>query len=108
MFVSLLYYPITINGVTQVFTDRDTDLHMLHTDPEYQGQGAGGALMEWGKQKADELGLPTYLESSAKGHRFYQKHGFKDVQVMTMDLSQYGGTGTHEQPLMIREPSTSQ
>lgn len=79
---------------------------MLQTDPEYQGRGAGSALMEWGKQKADELKLPIFLESSQKGHAFYQKHGFKDVEVVEIDLSKYGA-GVHKQPLMIREVSTS-
>jgi hypothetical protein len=63
--------------------------------------------MEWGKQKADELGLPIYLESSAKGHGFYCKHGFEDVEVMTIDLSEWGGSKTLEQPLMVREATTS-
>ena len=80
---------------------------MLHTDPEFQGHGAGSALMEWGKLKADELGVPIYLESSDKGHRFYQKHGFKDVEVLDIDLSSFGGP-VHKQPLMIYEPSKTQ
>lgn len=79
---------------------------MLHTDPEHQGHGAGSALIGWGKQKSGELGLPIYLESSTKGHGFYQKHGFKDVEVMDIDFSDYGG-GVHKQPLMIWEPPMS-
>ncbi|KAJ8105806.1 hypothetical protein OPT61_g9958 [Boeremia exigua] len=81
-------------------------LHMLHTDPEYQGRGAGGALLEWGKDKADELGLPIYLESSTKGHKFYRKHGFKDIEVLEIDFTPYGGS-VHRQPLMMREVSGS-
>ena len=77
---------------------------MLHTDPDFQGRGAGGMLVDWGTRKADELGLPAYLESSAKGHRFYQKYGFKDLEILRVDFSQFGGP-LHEQPLMIREPS---
>lgn len=75
---------------------------MLHTDPEFQGRGAGSALIEWGKKMADEVGLPIYLESSAVGHGFYKKHGFKDIEVMKIDFSPYGGP-IHEQPLMIWE-----
>jgi N-acetylglutamate synthase-like GNAT family acetyltransferase len=80
---------------------------MLHTDPAFQGRGAGGLLVKWGTKKADELGLPAYLESSTKGHGFYQKHGFKDVEVFVLDLAKYGGTGLYEEPLMIREPVKS-
>lgn len=75
---------------------------MLHTDPEFQGRGAGSALMEWGKHKSEELGLPIYLESSTKGHGFYKKHGFKDVEVLDIDFSSWGGP-VHKQPLMIRK-----
>ncbi|KAF1850857.1 acyl-CoA N-acyltransferase [Cucurbitaria berberidis CBS 394.84] len=78
-------------------------LHMLHTDPEFQGRGAGGMLVDWGSKKADELGLPVYLESSIKGHRFYQKHGFEDVDIFKVDFSKFGGP-LHEQPLMVRKP----
>lgn len=75
---------------------------MLHTDPEYQGRGAGSALIGWGKQRAGELGLPIYLESSAVAHRFYTNHGFRDLVTMEIDFSPYGGP-VHKQPLMIWE-----
>ncbi|CAO2649612.1 Nn.00g069970.m01.CDS01 [Neocucurbitaria sp. VM-36] len=81
-------------------------LHMLQTDPEFQGRGAGGMLIDWGTKKADELGLPVYLESSAKGYHFYKKRGFEDIEFFKVDLSQFGGP-LHEQPLMLREPSRS-
>ena len=79
------------------------DLHLLHTDPAFQKRGAGGQLVKWGTRRADELGLPTYLESSSAGHRFYQSHGFKDIEILQVDFSPWGGP-VHEQPLMIRDP----
>jgi GNAT superfamily N-acetyltransferase len=81
---------------------------MLHADPAFQGRGAGGLLVEWGTKKADELGLPAYLESSPKGHRVYERYGFKDLEVFYFDVAPYGGTGVYEEPLMIREPVKSQ
>jgi GNAT superfamily N-acetyltransferase len=80
------------------------DLHMLHADPAFQGRGAGGMLVEWGTKKADELGLPAYLEASPKGYRVYQRYGFKDLEVLEFDLTHYGSTGVYKEPLMIREP----
>ncbi|UPX12614.1 uncharacterized protein EKO05_0003155 [Ascochyta rabiei] len=83
-------------------------LHMLHTDPAFQRQGAGSALLGCVKRKADELGLPIYLESSAAAHAFYRRHGFEDVEVLFLDFSKFGGMERYEQPLMIREPSGAQ
>ena len=80
------------------------DLHMLHADPAFQGRGAGGLLVEWSTKKADELGLPAYLEASPKGYRVYQHYGFKDLEVIDFDLTKYGGSGVYREPLMIREP----
>lgn len=82
------------------------DLHMLHTDPNFQGRGAGKMLVEWGTKKADELGLPAYLESSPTGHHLYQRCGFHDLDILKLDLSLHGGKGFYDEPLMIREPST--
>ena len=81
------------------------DLHLLHTDPALQGRGAGGLLLDRIIKRADELGLPIYLESSAAGHRFYQHRGLKDVELFKVDFRPYGGP-VHEQPLMLREPLT--
>jgi GNAT superfamily N-acetyltransferase len=80
------------------------DLHMLHTDPAYQGCGAGSALVEHVKRRADELGLPVYLESSGAAHGFYRKRGFEDVEMLELDFSRFGGPERYQQPLMIREP----
>jgi hypothetical protein len=55
-------------------------------------------------QRAEKLGLPIYLASTPVGHRFYRKHGFKDVEVIRFDFTSSGGP-IHEQPLMLWEPS---
>jgi hypothetical protein len=64
-------------------------------------------LVEWGTKKADELGLPAYLESSPKVHRVYQRYGFRDIEVVDFDASLYGGSGIYKEPLMIRDPVVS-
>jgi GNAT superfamily N-acetyltransferase len=82
------------------------DLHMLHTDPKEGGRGAGRALLQWGMQKADDLELPIYLESSPSAHGFYKKFGFEDVEILELDLGLYGGPAKkHTTPLMMRQPS---
>ncbi|KAF1957467.1 acyl-CoA N-acyltransferase [Byssothecium circinans] len=81
-------------------------LHMLHTHPKYQKRGAASALIKWGMQKADELGLAVYLESSLQAHTFYHHHGFKDAGRLVVDLQPFGGEEgmTHSAPLLVREP----
>lgn len=82
---------------------------MLHTDPKHQRRGAASALLQWGINKADELGLPAYLESSAEGQGLYAKHGFDDVEVFKVHLGPFGGGDeTCTAPIMIRQPVRSQ
>jgi hypothetical protein len=60
-------------------------------------------LITWGTDKADELGLPAYLESSQKGHGVYKRYGFKDLEIVDFDTAPYGGKGVYKEPLMLRE-----
>lgn len=53
-------------------------LSAIGVEPERQGQGIGGALMQPILQKADAAGLPCYLETHREGNvRLYQRHGFE-------------------------------
>lgn len=53
----------------------------LAVDPEYQRQGIGSRLMEPGLRRADNLGLPTYLEThDDQNIAYYQKNGFELVR----------------------------
>lgn len=52
---------------------------MIATAPEFQGQGAGSALIRWGLARADAEGLDAYLESSPDALSLYRKHGFEEV-----------------------------
>ncbi|PLB53997.1 hypothetical protein P170DRAFT_469471 [Aspergillus steynii IBT 23096] len=76
----------------------------LYVLPEYQRRGLGGVLMERMVPKADELGLPGYLESSTVGYGLYIKHGFEEVGRITVDLEQWGGEKGEENTyvLMLR------
>lgn len=56
-------------------------LMILGVDPPRQGQGVGGSLIQPVLARADEAGLPCYLETQKTINvPFYQRHGF-DVAV---------------------------
>jgi GNAT superfamily N-acetyltransferase len=55
-------------------------LSILGVDPARQGQGLGGALLQPILSRADEEGVPCYLETGQpKAISFYRKHGFEVV-----------------------------
>lgn len=51
-------------------------LDLLAIDPQYQGQGHGKALVQWGLNQAREEGVCASVVSSAAGYPFYLKMGF--------------------------------
>lgn len=62
-----------------------------------QGQGLGSALVEMGTSRADEAGLPCYLETATDSNiAFYRKRGFEVVG--QGDAYGYTLTGMVRQP----------
>ena len=55
-------------------------LFVLGVEPERQGQGVGGRLIQPVLERADRDGLPCYLETAKERNvTFYGKHGFEVV-----------------------------
>ncbi|KIW59092.1 hypothetical protein PV05_03567 [Exophiala xenobiotica] len=78
-------------------------LDLLQTDPKYQGRGAGGMLIQWGLDMADQLRIPAYLESSPNAHGLYYKYGFKDIGQFTLDPKWNYGDADGTIYFMIRD-----
>lgn len=55
-------------------------LELIATDPGYGGKGVGGMLVKWGCERADELGVEAYLDSTPMGKGLYEKFGFGAVK----------------------------
>ncbi|KXL50449.1 hypothetical protein M433DRAFT_54626, partial [Acidomyces richmondensis BFW] len=53
-------------------------LHICFTDAKYRRRGAGGMMIQWGCDLADQLFLPGYIEASKEGNLLYKKFGFYD------------------------------
>lgn len=55
-------------------------LWALGVEPAFQGQGIGGLLLQPILKRADDAGIPCYLETETERNiKFYQKHGFSVV-----------------------------
>ncbi len=60
-------------------------LIMLVVDPSCQGKGLGGHLLQPVLTKADDQGLPCYLETTnPRTIPFYERHGFLVVRNLEM------------------------
>ncbi|KAJ6125770.1 Acyl-CoA N-acyltransferase [Penicillium sp. IBT 18751x] len=85
-------------------TDDDMMLDLLATLPGYQGRGIGSTMLKWGTLKADAAGRRLYLEATGEGMPLYLKAGFKPVDEIVLDRSQFGGMGQESFTIMIRDP----
>ncbi|KAF7551497.1 hypothetical protein G7Z17_g4993 [Cylindrodendrum hubeiense] len=54
-------------------------LELIGVRKEWMGKGAASPLMRWGVERADEDGLPCFLEATPNGRGMYEKYGFRVV-----------------------------
>ena len=66
-----------------------TVLSAIGTRSQAQGQGAASMLVKWGIERADDLQLPCYVESTPAAHSIYVKHGFEDVDRLKLDVAPF-------------------
>ncbi|OQE75049.1 hypothetical protein PENNAL_c0074G00750 [Penicillium nalgiovense] len=85
-------------------TENDIILNLLATLPEYQGRGFGSAVLKWGMEKADASQSRIFLEGTPEGVPIYLKHGWKILEEVVMDYTQFGGVGQESFFLMMRDP----
>ncbi|KAK4176191.1 acyl-CoA N-acyltransferase [Triangularia setosa] len=78
-------------------------LRILLCHPDYQRQGAGRALTEWGIQEARRLGLYTTVFASPMGLRLYTKLGFTEIGRFRVEVE---GDEEHlEIPALVLSPT---
>jgi GNAT superfamily N-acetyltransferase len=66
---------------------RDPHWYLAHVgvQPEHQGRGIGGVLVEAGTARADAEGVAAYLENSKpRNTPFYGRHGFAAGDTITI------------------------
>lgn len=77
-------------------------LSILTVSPDHQRKGLGAKMLQVGLEKADEMGVEAYLESSPKGKGLYAKYGFEDKGEMKFDARDYGAEKNVVHTLMVR------
>ncbi|KUJ20317.1 acyl-CoA N-acyltransferase [Mollisia scopiformis] len=78
--------------------------NLLGTDPAYQRKGLASRLLKHVLDMADREGRKVYIEATPAGHPVYLKLGFKDVDIVKVDLSRWGGKEIGTNRIMIRDP----
>lgn len=79
-------------------------LYFLATHSDYQKRGIGTMLLNQGIAVADAEGKKIYLEATTAGHPLYLKLGWKDIDLITVDLKKWGGDKPGTNWVMMREP----
>jgi hypothetical protein len=62
-------------------------------------------ILNHGIALADAEGRKVYLEATVTGHSVYEKFGFRDIDLLSMDLSKWGGAKPGVNTIMLREPN---
>lgn len=60
---------------------------MCYTDPGYRRHGVAGMMMNWGTNKADELGVECFLASSDIAIPTYQHSKFLVIDRTDEDMT---------------------
>ena len=91
-------------GREKYVTERVMIVDLLATAPQHQRKGIGRLCMRWGLEKADALKAKVYLEATMDGYPLYSSLGFKPLDEITLDYTQWGGQGSQSLILMMRDP----
>lgn len=60
-------------------------LGILGTHPDRQNQGLGSRVLQTMLDRCDQIGVPTFLESSnPRNYGFYQRHGYVEVDELVV------------------------
>ncbi|WP_455814341.1 N-acetyltransferase family protein [Pseudomonas graminis] len=69
--------------------DNDNFLHSLFIDPDWQGSGAGSALLQAVQKSFTSTGALKCLAENLQAQLFYKKHGWRVVAEGESDQGEY-------------------
>jgi GNAT superfamily N-acetyltransferase len=79
-------------------------LGLLCVHPDFQRQGIGKDLVQWGLRRAADLGLTVHLEASPEGLPLYRSLGFEVVETVVVGANEWDGGFERNYVVMFREP----
>lgn len=68
---------------------QDNFLHSLFVDPEWQGSGAGSALLQAVQRSFTSTGALKCLNENLQAQSFYKKHGWRTVAQGESEQGEY-------------------
>ena len=80
-------------------------LGLLCVHPDFQRQGIGKILVQWGLRQAAELGLTVHLEASPEGLPLYRSLNFKIVEIVVVGVDQWDGGFERQYVVMLWVPA---
>lgn len=97
MFHSLVYHPLTIKV-----------LEYLAVHPDNRGQGIGTMLVKSGIEEARKMGLDVFVHGMKAGLGVYKRAGFRLVDQIILNDSEYGGKGEYGSYFLVKEAEDKQ
>ena len=85
-------------------------MHILACHPDHHRRGLGSRLLAEGLRLADRDRARAYIEASTPGIALYKRHGWVQVDKVSVDLAKHGlpHLGVYIEPTFIRQPQRSQ
>ncbi|CZR60970.1 uncharacterized protein PAC_10866 [Phialocephala subalpina] len=78
--------------------------NLLGTHPAYQRKGLASKLLKHVLDMADREGRKVYIEATPAGHPVYLRLGFRDIDVVSVDLRKWGGERVGTNVILERDP----
>lgn len=79
-------------------------LNLLCIHKDFQRRRAGTLLVEWGLERAANLGLPAYLEASPAGFFLYRNLGFHEIDDIVVKAADWDGDFDRHYVVMLKGP----
>ena len=82
-------------------------LGLLCVHPDFQRQGVGKNLVQWGVRQAADLGLTVHLEASPEGLLLYRNLEFRIVETVVIGANQWDGGFERQYVVMHWVPTST-